>query len=84
MKTRTWIACLACGVLGFIISSLSQPQLIGQERAKEPRRMKWEYKVESVDENGLNELGEEGWDLVTVQASPGGAIRLSYLRRQKL
>jgi hypothetical protein len=70
--------------LGFVLGNLAQPQLVGQEKAKEPPLDKREYKViTELDSKSLNELGEQGWDLVTVVlCGPEG--RHFYLRRSKL
>ncbi len=64
-------------------SAEAQPQLIGQEKTKDPSLAKREYKVlTELDSKSLNELGEQGWDLVTVVLwGPEG--RHFYLRRLK-
>jgi hypothetical protein len=80
MKSRTWVGCLAGVALGFALSSLSPPQLIGQDKAKEPemKPVKWEYSVKTRgDEKTLNEYGDEGWELVC--HDPGA----SFFKRPK-
>ncbi len=49
--------------------------------------MSWEYRVETVDladvdtlRDRLNELGIQGWELVTIQNPPGFANMLAVLK----
>lgn len=49
--------------------------------------MKWEYKVYGLvpattkdTESDLNELGQKGWELVTVEPVPGGHYFLIFKR----
>jgi hypothetical protein len=83
MKSRPWAACLAGVVLGFVLSGSASPQLTGQEKAKPPAHLKWEYKHETeLDAKSLNELGEQGWDIAAIILyGPEG--RHFYLRRPK-
>jgi hypothetical protein len=86
MKPRTWAAGLVCVAAGFVLSGLSQPRLSGEENEVDRSRVKWEYKIENnLDFKGLNKLGDQGWDLVTVTPSiPGGNFSVFYFRRSKL
>jgi hypothetical protein len=78
MKSRIWAACLACGAVGFVLCSLSQPQLTGQEKAKIPAVVKWEYSVViGAGEPKFNELGEEGWELFAFDRGQ------AFFKRQK-
>jgi len=67
MKTRTWMACLACVAVGFFLASLSQSQLTGEEKDKEPALVKWEYKYIVHSEERFNKLGNDGWELVAFE-----------------
>jgi hypothetical protein len=78
MKSRTWATCLACAALGFVLSGLRQPQLTGQEKAKESARTKWEYKITKPVvpdlpelEKQYNKLGDDGWELIFVAGGEG-------------
>lgn len=81
MKTRTWMACLACIVVGFALSGLSQPQSNGQDKAAKPGQPKWEYKIlRNSDLKHLNESGAEGWELVAVPETNG--FETYYMKRR--
>lgn len=42
----------------------------------------WEYKIaESLDESDLNELGEDGWELVAVTSNDSGSPLYFYFKR---
>ena len=85
MNSKPWILCLGCAVAGFALSNPSQPQLIGQDKEKDQGRVKWEYHVQTeLDAKRLNNLGEQGWDLVAVTPREQGEGRTFYLRRSKL
>jgi hypothetical protein len=45
MKMRTWATGLACMSVGLIFSGLSQPRSNGEDKAADPHRKKWEYKI---------------------------------------
>ncbi len=84
MKTRIWSACLACIVVGLILSGLSKTGASGQDKTEKSARTKWEYKVESnpTPERWID-LGHEGWELVAVTDRPvaGGQITRVYFKR---
>jgi len=43
---------------------------------------KWEYKVlDAANENQLNELGAEGWELIAVTIDSYNGVRRFYLKR---
>jgi hypothetical protein len=68
-------------MVGFALSGLSQSQSNGQDNVADPKLAKWEYKIlVHPDDKRLNELGQEGWELVTVTTSPGSGVT-SYLKR---
>ncbi len=54
-------------------------------------RKKWEYKAillslsssEAGNEQKLNTLGDEGWELVTVAVEAGMAVGTAFLKREK-
>lgn len=77
---RLWILVvalsLAASLLGF--SALAQ--------RRQPSTIVWEYKIiYRADEQGLNELGVQGWEVTGVAAfSNGSAQQLQiYLKRAK-
>ncbi len=81
MKTRTWMACLACIVVGFTVSTLLLDQSNGQDKGEKPGQPKWEHKIVRNPDSTLkrlNELGAEGWELVAVVASDG--LEAFYLK----
>jgi hypothetical protein len=82
MKTRAWAVCLACVSLGFILFSLSQPQLTGQEKGREQALVKWEYRSVAASDEQYNQLGSEGWELVAFQ-SRGNAGTYAHFKRPK-
>jgi predicted secreted Zn-dependent protease len=75
MKNCYWLIFAAVFVVGLIISSAF---VSAEEKTVE---MQWEYKIVSAKTKGsmkqqvkqdqpvLNELGKQGWELVTVQYS---------------
>jgi lipopolysaccharide export system protein LptC len=83
MRAKTnWIVILiATGVL-----ILAGWTVYGQQKksgpAPAPPRPAWEYKVVSeTDKVSLNEMGAQGWELVTVEM--GGAQEVYYFKRAK-
>jgi hypothetical protein len=87
MKPRILIALVLCAVVGFALSHLSRPGVNGQEKAKFATA-KWEYKILhgvlrgsaiAIDEEGLNKLGNDGWELFWVVEEGSGCL----LKRQK-
>jgi len=66
-----------------IIALLCIVAWAGQAQRQQPMRVVWEYKfvVNSLDEQRLNELGAQGWELV--QFDPGvrggGSTNESYI-----
>jgi hypothetical protein len=84
MKTRIWSACLACIVVGLILSGLSKNESSGQVKEEKPVRTKWEYKVQTnLTDEQWNKLGQEGWELVAATERPtgGGQITRCYFKR---
>jgi hypothetical protein len=87
MQSRTWAVYLLCVAIGFVISGLAQPRLTGQEKRADldELRVKFEYKIErNADSKGLNNLGEQGWDLIAVERMQGAGGPTLYLKRSKL
>ena len=69
MKSTFCLTCLACVIVGMLVG---QHQTAAQQKAV-PNVVKWEYKMAFngsvpviVTEKALNELGKDGWELVTV------------------
>ena len=65
---------------------------ICNHQVEERDRMKWEYLILGTDEapipgkeKWLNDLGDEGWELVSYTATPNpiGAIRKYIFKRRK-
>jgi hypothetical protein len=83
MKARTWLACLACIVVGIALSDFLQSQSNGQDKVVNPKLTKWEYKVlVHPDARRLNDQGQEGWELVTVTTPTlAGDGVTSYFKR---
>jgi hypothetical protein len=81
MKAKiNWIVILiASGVL-----ILAGWTVYGQKKSvpAPPPRTVWEYKVVSeTDKISLDEMGAQGWELVTVEM--GGAQEVYYFKRAK-
>ena len=54
----------------------------GYGQKQSPSRTTWEYKiVNETDKVSLNDLGAQGWELVTVEM--GGAQEVYYFKRAK-
>ena len=72
MKIKIWIASAACIAFGFVLSGLTQSQLTGQEKAKDPVNVKWEYLTLqhglNKDKKTYNDFGNEGWELICVES----------------
>lgn len=77
MKSRkNWIVALIA--LAFLI--FAGWTVNGQKQ--NPPRVMWEYKVISeTDKIPLNDMGAQGWELVTVEM--GGAQEVYYFKRAK-
>ncbi len=85
MKLKAWISCLACLTIGFILASLPQSRLRGQDDAVNDGRVKWEYIISpNPDAKALNALGQEGWSLVSVVMEPKSGATKCYLQRASL
>ena len=55
---------------------------VGYGQKQNPTRVAWEYKiVNESDKVSLNDLGAQGWELVTVEM--GGAQEVYYFKRAK-
>ena len=77
MKLKPYLFLILAAV-AFI--SLSGWAGYGQKQS--PPRAAWEYKiVNESDKVSLNELGAQGWELVTVEM--GGAQEVYYFKRAK-
>jgi hypothetical protein len=77
MRVRTGAVCLVCGAIGFVLFSLSQPQLTGQEKGKDPGFAKWEYKIGTASMESLTQSGNDGWELVAIDRG------IPYFKRPK-
>jgi hypothetical protein len=72
--------CLFLMLAAFALVVLGGWSGYGQKQS--PSRTVWEYKIVNESEKvSLNELGAQGWELVTVQM--GGAEEVYYLKRIK-
>lgn len=77
MRAKVWFTVIVAAVLFGVVGWTGYGQKTQQQRA--PR---WDYKVvyvpgvRSMSEQTLNELGAQGWELVTFQAlnNEGGTI----------
>ena len=77
---RTAIVLALC--LLFFVGWTARGQKQGAAPAAAPPRVTWEYKVVSEsDKVSLNEMGAQGWELVTVVM--GGAQDVYYFKRAK-
>lgn len=77
MKSKTNWAIVVLA-LGFMI--IAGWTVYGQKQSA-PRTV-WEYKVVSeTDKLSLNDMGAQGWELVTVEM--GGAQEVYYFKRVK-
>jgi hypothetical protein len=75
-RTINWPALL----LMFCVLILAGWTGYGQKQG--PPKTVWEYKIVSEsDKLSLNDLGAQGWELVTVQM--GGAQEVYYFKRSK-
>jgi hypothetical protein len=55
---------------------------VGYGQKQSPARTVWEYRIVSEsDKLSLNDLGAQGWELVTVEM--GGAQEVYYFKRAK-
>jgi hypothetical protein len=76
MKTKVWTIVIVAAVLFGLAGWTSY----GQKQREE--RMTWEYRVvyapgaRNISESTMNQLGSQGWELVTFQAinNEGGTI----------
>lgn len=76
MKTKGWMVGLFALILLFVAGWTNYAQKSRLERTR------WEYRVvyapgaRTVSESTMNELGSQGWELVTFQAinNEGGTI----------
>ncbi len=67
-------------LMAFVVLSLIGWTVYGQKQSQP--KVTWEYKVVSeTDKISLNELGAQGWELVTVEM--GGAQEVYYFKRMK-
>ena len=77
MKTRKNLSFI---LMAFVVLSLIGWTVYGQKPAQP--KVTWEYKVVSeTDKISLNDLGAQGWELVTVEM--GGAQEVYYFKRAK-
>jgi len=84
MKQRIWITYSAFIVLGFVLASVPQSRLAGQDKSKDSESAKWEYKVEIHrlgDDRPLIEIGEQGWELIAATAH--NTSDFLYFKRRK-
>jgi len=84
MKARICVLCLASVAMGFVLAGYPQSRTAGEEKAA-PARAKWEYKSVTIqhDVKRLNELGQDGWELVS--GAPTGdfntGVSICFLKR---
>jgi hypothetical protein len=77
MKTKKNLSFI---LMAFVVLSFIGWTVYGQKPV--PPKVTWEYKVVSeTDKISLNDLGAQGWELVTVEM--GGAQEVYYFKRMK-
>jgi lipopolysaccharide export system protein LptC len=83
MKAKlNWTAIVLALSLLFFAGWTARGQKQSASTAAAPPRVTWEYKVVSEsDKITLNEMGAQGWELVTVVM--GGAQDVYYFKRVK-
>lgn len=83
MKARICILCVACSATGAVLSGILQSRSSAEEKDGQAERVKWEYKVEyAPGEDRLNELGRQGWELVSAASKSVGDLNATcYLKR---
>ncbi len=76
MKTRI-LLLIGVGLIAFLM-------FMGSTAFVRSGSTVWEYKVErdNWDEKHLNDLGAEGWELVTVDSARGDYVRAFFKRRK--
>ena len=75
MKSKGWLAGLFALILLFVVGWTNYAQKARTDKAT------WEYKVvRNVSEWSMNQLGFQGWELVTFQPikNEGGTIGEAY------
>jgi hypothetical protein len=82
MKTKICVLCLASAAVGFVLSGIQQSRTTAQEKA-DSGRAKWEYDfLISPNAERLNELGNEGWELVAATSKGNGDLSATcYFKR---
>jgi hypothetical protein len=67
-----------------LISLLCLAGWTGHAAKPSPQPTVWQYKVlaNSWDEKDFNNLGAEGWELVSIDGSRGDYVRAFFKRRQ--
>ena len=80
MKTNRKIYAV---IISLVLTVLIGWTVYGQKPAASPApKIAWEYRVVSeTDKISLNDLGAQGWELVTVEM--GGAQEVYYFKRLK-
>lgn len=83
MKARICVLCVACGAIGSMLSGALQFRASAEDREEQTGRSKWQYTIEyAPSENRLNELGRQGWELVSAASKgPGDLNATCYLKR---
>ncbi len=83
MKAKTCVLCVVCVAAGFVLSGIPLSRSTGQEKLADPGRVKWEYKIIAAPTTErLDELGEDGWELVAVaMAGNQDLVATAYLKR---
>lgn len=56
---------------------------ISYGQKQQTTRVTWEYKQTTGGEFQINELGSQGWELVSVVYNPGAHTEIFYLKRAK-
>jgi hypothetical protein len=74
---RTWFAILAIMIVLFAFGWSSPAQKQNSSKTA------WEYKEISGGEYQINQLGAQGWELVSVVYDQGAGARIYTLKRAK-
>lgn len=78
MKSKTNLTVLLLALTVLVIAAWT----VYAQKPVAPTRVTWEYKVVSeTDKVSLNDMGAQGWELVTVEM--GGAQEVYYFKRVK-
>ncbi|MGB7922400.1 MAG: hypothetical protein WCF57_04070 [Pyrinomonadaceae bacterium] len=77
MRQKPYLFLMLAAIALIVLGSWA-----GYGQKQSPSRIVWEYKIVNESEKiSLNEMGAQGWELVTV--AMGGAEEVYYFKRVK-